>query len=283
MRFITALLNLVLLICPCALCYGQFGFSSVVGEKGYAAFKGAAHFELDNGVRFIPFAGYYRPSDSEEDEHLAVGMAGIEVRYDVGNSAFLFARGDFVPPQEGFERISYQAGIDYQICYHCGIVKNLYARIGVGQVIYDVTKYVDGAQYPGGFYTQTPLITTRLATEIGKAQLQFEYEKLIKYSHRPPIDLMSSWTSIPLMTAVTQGYVSDVFVSKLSYRTYWISPQVIWGTYRYVAEGKRLNTYGAGLSLHWNKVTVTGGIENFRSYWEDVRKNYFSLSASTEF
>ena len=72
MRLITALLNLVLLICPCALCYGQFGFSSIVGEGGYAAFKGAANLALDNGITFVPFVGYYRPSDSEEDEKLAL-------------------------------------------------------------------------------------------------------------------------------------------------------------------------------------------------------------------
>jgi len=283
MRFITALLNLVLLICPCALCYGQFGFSSIVGEGGYAAFKGAANLALDNGITFVPFVGYYRPSDSEEDEKLAMGKGGVEVRYDAGNTTTLFARVDFIPRQMGFERIAYQAGIDYQICYHCGILKNLYMRVGAGQVIYKITKYVDTAEYPGGFYTQTPLITTSLQTELGPMQVQFEYEKLIKYSQYPQPDLMSSWTDIPLMTTVTQGYVSNMLVSKLSYHTRWISPYVIWGTYKYVVEGRHMQTYGAGLSLHWNKVTVSGGIENLQSNWEDTRQNYFSLSASTEF
>ncbi len=283
MRFITALIQLVLLICPCALCYGQFGFSSIVGEGGYGAFKGAAHWSLDNGITFVPFVGYYRPNDSEEDEEFAMGKGGLEVRYDAGNATTLFVRGDLIPPQMGFERISYQAGVNYQICYHCGIIKNLYARVGAGQVFYRVTKYVDTAEYPGGFYTQTPLIVASLLTESGPVQIQLEYEKLIKYSQYPAPDLMSSWTDIPLMTTVTQGYVSNVFVSKLSYRTRLISPYVIWGTYKYVVEARHMQTYGAGLSLHWNKVTVSGGIENFESNWEARRKNYFSLSASTEF
>ena len=283
MRFITALVNLVLLICPCALCYGQVSFSSIVGEGGYGAFKGAARWEMDNGIAFVPFVGYYRPSDSEEDEEFTMGKGGVEVRYDTGNSTAVFLWGDFVPMQIGFERISYQAGMEYQICYHCGVVKNLYMRLGVGQVFYKVTKYVDTAEYPGGFHAQTPLLTGRLGTELGPMELQFEYEKLIKYSHQPPEDIMASWTDIPLMTTVTQGYVSNVFVGKWSYHTRLVSPYVIWGTYKYVVGGRHKDTYGAGLSLHWNKVTVSGGIENIASNWEDSRQNYFSLSASTEF
>ena len=53
MRLKTALVSL-LLLCPCALCYGQLRFASVGGEKGYSAmapFSGT-RFDLATG-KFI--------------------------------------------------------------------------------------------------------------------------------------------------------------------------------------------------------------------------------------
>lgn len=283
MRLLPVLLNLLLLICPCALCYGQFSFSSITGKGGYAAMKGYTHLFLDNGITIVPSGGYYRPSDSEEDEQLAMGKAGMQLRYDAGNKTTLFIKGDFVPRHAGFQRFSYQVGLDYQICYHCGVFKNLQVRASAGQVFYDITRYVNGNSYPGGFYTQTPLVIGYASTEIGKMLLQVQYEKLIKYSHRPAADIASKWTDIPFMTAVVQGFVSDVAVSKVSYRTRWLSPYAVYARYKYIVEGKHMDAWGAGMALHWNTTTVSGGIESFESSWENARRNYFSLSASTEF
>ena len=65
MRLKTAFLSLALLICPCALCYGQLSFSGVNGERGYAALRAYYRLDLDNGFVFTPMYGYYRMTDKE--------------------------------------------------------------------------------------------------------------------------------------------------------------------------------------------------------------------------
>lgn len=281
MRFITKLLTLVLLICPCAYCCGQTSFSSVNGEGGYAAMKGEIIWGLDNGVTVIPFGGYYRPSDKEEAEQYATGKAGLRVDYDVGDTSQVFVSGDYIPQRAGFERISYLAGFKTELCYHCGIFTNAYLQLAAGQVFYRITAYEN--VYPHGLKTESPVAVLQAGTGLSKFKLQVRYEKLIKYTHRPPEEIVSYWTEIPFMTAVVKGFVSDVAAASLVYRTKWIEPYGALARYQYITDGKYMTAWAAGLSLHWGKTILSGGIENFESAMDASRKNYFSFSASMEF
>ena len=86
MRVLSALLNLLLLVCPCALCYGQLRFSSVGGERGYSAMRAAYTADLDNGFTLIPEYGYYRMSDKEIDEAGSTSRYGLEALYELSDS-----------------------------------------------------------------------------------------------------------------------------------------------------------------------------------------------------
>ncbi|MBO7238395.1 MAG: hypothetical protein J6U96_03810 [Elusimicrobiaceae bacterium] len=283
MRFVTALLNLVLLICPCALCYGQLGFSSVSGERGYAAMRGGFVWDLDNDLTLVPSGGYYRISDKEEDETGATGKAALEIQYELNDDLKLIAGGFYIPRRMGFEAMGYYAGAKYNLCYRCGIFKDAYLRLQAGQNFYDLTAYADGTPYPGHFRTPATQAGAEVGSEVGKFFFQAHYNKVIKYNHKPPENIVSNWTEIPFMTAIVQGFVSDVSAVRLSYRTQWITPYAVYARYKYLARNHDTISVAGGLALHWGKSTISGGVEVFEQNQQENRKTYFSMAASTTF
>ena len=283
MRFITALLNLVLLICPCALCYGQISFASVSGEGGYAAMRGSFMWDLDNGLTLIPAGGFYRISDKEEDETGTTGKVALMAKYELTDTISVLVAGHYIPRRLGFENMGYWVGLEDTLCYHCGPLKNPYVRLLTGQSFYDITAYANGQSYPKGFNTTATIASGEVGTEVGKFFVQARYDKVIKYNHRPPSYLASNWTEIPFMTAIIQGFISDGAAGKISYRTRWLTPYAVYARYKYLEKGRSVTALGGGLSLVWGKTILSGGIENFESNWEAKRRNYFSFSASMEF
>lgn len=283
MRFITAFVYLVFLICPCALCYGQVSFSSVNGERGYAAMRGSFVWHLDNGITLIPSGGYYRISDKEEDETGASGKIALEGQYEIGNSLLLFAGGSYIPRRLGFEATQYYAGGQYDLCYVCGPFKNPYIGLSAGQTFYDLTAYKDGTSYNGHFHANAPRAGVYAGSEVGKFFLQVHYDKVIKYSHRLPENIVSNWTEIPFMTAIVQGFIRDVAAAKLSYRTRWITPYAVYARYKYTTRSQDTISVAGGVSVHWNTTTFSGGVEIFEQNREENRKTYFSMAVSTEF
>ena len=119
MRFKTALVSL-LLLCPCALCYGQVSFSSVNGERGYAAMRGSFLWDLDNGFLLKPSGGYYRISDKEEDKTGALGKAALDVGYELNDDWLIFVGGHYIPRRLGFANYGYHVGSRYNLFYHWG-------------------------------------------------------------------------------------------------------------------------------------------------------------------
>ncbi len=283
MRFLRTLISLVLLLCPCAFCYGQLSFSSVSGERGYAAMRGSYVWNLDNGITLIPAGGYYRISDKEEDETGATGKGALSVQYDLNDALAISMTAHYIPRRMGFENMGYLAGAQYALCYLCGPFKNPYVRVQGGQSFYDITAYADGRGYPGHFHTTATLAIAELGSELGKFFLQARYDKVIEYSHRPAADLAANWTEIPFMTAIVQGFVSDIASARVAYRTSWITPYAVYARYKYLAYSDYTVSVAGGLAIHWGKSTFSGGVEVFEQNREENRKTYFSLSASTEF
>lgn len=278
-----ALFLFILLCCPWVLSYGQITFASVNGEKGYAAIRASFLWDLDNGISLLPSGGYYRISDKEEDETGATGKAALDVLYELNDHVITFVGGHFIPRRLGFENTGYHAGAQYNLCYHCGPFKNPYVRAAAEQSMYDLTAYADGHSYDGNFKSTATLAWAEVGSEVGRFFFQARYKKVIKYSHRPPDGIVSNWTEIPFMTAVMQGFISDVAAARATYRTSWITPYVVYARYKYLAYSDYTVSVAGGLSLQWGKTTLSGGVEVFEQNREENRKTYFSLSASTEF
>ena len=284
MRLLSALLNLVLLICPCALCYGQVSFSSVSGERGYAAMRGSYVLDLDNGFILIPSGGYYRISDKEEDEETgATGKIALETRYEINDDLAVLTGIHYIPRRMGFEAVGYYGGAKYNLCYRCGIFKNPYIVAAAGQTFYDLTAYADGTPYGDHFHSTATQVGSEIGSEMGKFLLQARYDKVIKYNHKPPENIVSNWTEIPYMTAIVQGFIRDVTAARLSFRTKWITPYAVYARYKYMTRSEDTVSVAAGLAVHWGQSTLSGGVEIFEQNQEQNRKTYFSVSASTEF
>ena len=283
MRFINALVNLVLLICQCALCYGQLSFSSVSGERGYAAMRGQYILDLDNGLILVPSGGYYRISDKEEDETGATGKAALETQYELTDDLKVLLGGSYIPRRMGFEAIGYYTGAHYHLCYHCGILKNPYLRMIGGQTFYDLTEYADGTAYPGHFRSVATYALAEAGSELGKFFIQAQYNKVIKYSYKPPENIVSNWTEIPFMTAIVQGFVRDIAALRLAYRAQAITPYVVYARYKYMARSHDTVSVAAGVAVHWGQTMLSGGVEIFEQNQEENRKTYFSMAASTAF
>lgn len=283
MRLIAALLQLVLLICPFALCYGQLSFSSVNGERGYAAMRGYITWDLDNGFILRPSGGFYRISDKEEDQTGATAKAALDVIYELNDTWELFVGSFYIPRRLGFKNYGYHVGAQHSLCYHCGPFKNPYLRVEGGQSFYDLTEYSSGERYDGHFRTTAPKAAAEVGSELGKFFVQARFDKVIKYSHRPPTGIVSNWTEIPFMTAVVQGFIRDVLAVRLAYQTPWITPYVAYARYQYMEQKDETLSLAGGLSLHWGPSTFSGGVEVFEQNRHENRKTYFSISASTQF
>ena len=139
------LLTLVLLVCPWVYSYGQLHFASVHGERGYAAMRGVFRLDLDNGLILTPSGGYYRMSDSEEDENAATAKAALLAEYELTDNFRLAAGASYIPKRLGFQNVGYGIGGRYTLCYRCGIFKYPYVGARVGQVRYRVDSDVRGA------------------------------------------------------------------------------------------------------------------------------------------
>ena len=283
MRFIGGLINLVLLICPCALCYGQVSFYSVHGERGYAAMRGSLAQTLDNGITLIPSGGYYRISDKEEDETGTTGKIALDVKYDITDNLTLLAGGYYIPRRLGFELTGYKLGARYDLGYYWRGFKNPYVHLLAHQGFYDLTAYADGTDYPVHFHTTATQAEAEIGSEFGKFFFQASYNKVIEYNHTPPADIVSNWTEIPFMTAIVQGFVRDISAARLAYRTRWITPYAVYARYKYMNRSEETISVAGGLAVHWGKTTISGGVEVFEQNQEQNRKTYFSMSASTTF
>lgn len=278
-----ALFLFVWLVCPWVYAYGQLHVSSVNGEKGYAAMRGSYVLDLDNGFVLHPSGGYYRMSDKEEDDPGATGKAALAVEYAWNDNLTLSLDGHYVPRRLGFKAAGYGAGAQYTLCYRCGPLKYPYMRVHVGQTFYSIYAHYDGQQYPRGFSSTANTAWAEWGSEVGKFFIQARYDKVIKYSNKPPDTVRSHWTDIPFMTAVMQGFVRDIAAARVAYRTPWLTPYGVYARYKYLARSEDTISVAGGLALHVGQTTLSGGVEIFEQNQKQNRKTYFSVAASTEF
>lgn len=276
-------LTLILLVCPWGFSYGQLHFAGVNGERGYAALRGSYRLDLDNGFVLVPVFGYYRMSDKEEDEAGATSKFALLTEYEPAEGLTLSAGASYTPKRLDFQNISYGAGLKYALCYRCAIFKNPFLQARFWQTRYKIGLDMYGRELASRFKTTATAASLAAGTETGRFLLQARYDKVIKYNDRPPADITSNWTEIPFMTAIVQGFVSDIAAARLAYRTRWITPYAVYSRYRYLVNSDHTVSVAGGLALHLGASTLSGGVEIFEQNREQNRKTYFFMSASTEF
>lgn len=284
MRLKTAILCLFVLICPCALCYGQLSFSGVNGERGYAAFRGAYKLDLDNGFVLTPRYGYYRMSDKEIDEAGSTSRYGLTGSYELSDSWQVLAGGFWQPQAVGYQAVGYQAGLMWEPFYRAWQFKNPVLKATSGQTRYRT--YVDkmGRDLADGSFSQIETAADAEASvEAGSWQLKAAWHKVIKYSSRQPQDVTFSWADIPFMTAVVQGFIKEAAAVRVSYKTELLTPYVSLARYRYAELSDTAAAVSAGIHLHVWEMSLSGGIEVFEPRREANRKTYFSMSADVQF
>ncbi len=277
MRLKTALVSL-LLLCPCAFCYGQLRFASVGGEKGYSAMRASYYADLDNGFIFIPQYGYYRMSDKEIDEAGSTSRYGVEVGYELSDSWQTLAEVVWQPQALGYEGVIYQAGASWKPFYYFIGLKEPVLTAKFGQE--RTRSYVDnqGKNLESAFRQVATTAYTDFSCNVKRVHLQAAWQKVIKYSSRVAQDVTFSWAEIPYMTAVLQGYIKDAYALRISYPTPFITPYASLARYHYDQRRQVAGAVSAGLHVKLWDAEVTGGIEIFEPRRDKNRKTYFSLS-----
>ena len=279
MRLQTALVSLFLLLCPCALCYGQLRFASVGGEKGYSAMRASYEANLDNGWILTPKYGYYRMSDKEIDEAGSTSRFELQVRYELSDSFDVLGEIGLQPQALGYEAVMYQAGVRWLPFYYFAGIKNPVLLIKGGQERYRTYVNAEGKDLPYGAFRQ---VGTRgqieAQADVGFLHLQGTWQKVIKYNSRVPEDVTFSWADVPYMTAVIQGFLKDAYALHISYPSRYLTPYVSWARYHYDQRRAVASALSAGVHIRLWDVEVSGGIEVFEPRREENRKTYFSLS-----
>ncbi len=279
MRLKTALVSL-LLLCPCALCYGQLRFASVGGKEGYSAMRARYTADLDNGWILIPQYGYYRMSDDDPDDGGgSTSRYGLEVLYEMTDTVSGLAGVMLQPQALGYEGAGYEAGMQVYPFYYWGGLKNPVVQLKAGQS--RQRTYVDflGNDLPGQFRQVGTWAALTGEVDIARRwHLQATWQKVIKYSSRVPKDVSFSWAEVPYMTAVLQGYIKDALAARLSFQTDLAAPYVTLVRYHYERSRQVSSAIGAGLRIRLWGIEVTGGVEIFEPRQDEIRKTYFSLS-----
>ena len=284
MRLKTAFLAVVLLICPCALCYGQLSFLGVNGERGYSALRATYVWDLDNNFIFTPTYEFYRMSDDPDVEKTGstyrYSLAGS---YDFSDAWRVYAQGKWQPTAVGHRAVSYYMGGVWRPFYRYGLIKDPFVDVRAGQVRYRSLLNVSGNALPE-VYKQIETNTQVYAgAEIGPWNLKGAWHKVIQYNNQVRPDVSFSWADIPFMTAVVQGFLRQAHAARVSYPTALITPYVAVARYQYAQSPRPASAVSAGLEIKWEGTVLAGGVEVFEPRRQDSRRTFFSMLVEVEF
>ncbi len=279
MRLKTALVSL-LLLCPCALCYGQLRFASVSGKYGYAAMRAQYTADLDNGWILIPQFGYYRTSDDKPDENGSTSRYNLEALYELTDSIAWLAGAYLQPQTLGHEGTGYESGLQLKPFHYWGGFKYPVFQLKAGQSRNRSYVDISGHDLPGGALRQVSTWTELNATAdlARRWHLQATWRKVLKYSSRVPANVTFNWADLPYMTAVLNGYLKDSMGAKISYQTHVVTPYVALVRFHYEWARAVSTAVTAGLHVRVWGVDVTGGVEILEPRHDNSRQTFFSLA-----
>ncbi len=284
MQLKTAFLSFILLICPCALCYGQLSFLGVNGERGYSAMRGVYVWDLDSNWLLVPSYEFYRMSDNREVEKTgSTSRYGGRAAYDMSDNWRLYAQGFWQPSAVGYEAVSYYTGAVWRPFDLRGIIKDPFVQLQVGQARYHTWMDSRGIALPEVYKQVETNLYAEAGAEVGSWELKTAWHKVLQYSNRVRPGVSFSWADIPFMTAVVQGFLRDAWALRASYPARVITPYAAVARYQYAEANSPAVAVGAGLKITWEGTTFSGGVEVFEPRREDSRRTFFSVSAEVDF
>lgn len=284
MQLKTAFLSFILLICPCAFCYGQISFLGVNGERGYSAMRAAYAWDLDNNFIFTPSYEFYRQSDEPDVEKTgSTYRYGLQGSYDFSDAWRMYLRGRWQPRAVGHKAMTYDGGVVWHPFYRYGIVKDPFIDVYIGHTRYE-TQLNSWGNALVDEYTQEEMHTRIYAgADVGPWNLKVAWHKVIQYNHPVESDVAFSWADIPFMTAVVQGFLQQAAALRVSFPTRFITPYASVVRYQYAQTDHPAAAVSAGLQVKWGDTSFSGGVEVFEPRREETRKTFFSMSVEVDF
>lgn len=284
MQLKTAFLSFILLICPCAFCYGQLSFSGVNGERGYSAMRASYVWNLDNNFIFTPSYEFYRPDDDPELEEIGTTHRyGLRVSYDFTDNWTGYAQVLYQPTAVNNTGTSYYAGAVWYPFYRWGFLTDPFLEARFGRVRYRIEDDDIGGAMDGTYYQRETNVQLRAGATLGPLNLKTAWHKVIQYSNYTDPDIWFSWADIPFMTAVVQGFLQQAAALRASYPTRFITPYAAVARYQYAETDQPSVAVSAGLQLKWGDTALSGGVEVFEPRREESRRTFFSMSVEVDF
>lgn len=283
MRLKTALISLILIVCPFALCYGQFSFATVSGKNGYSAMRGSYRWEEDNGLIWTPKFSYFRFFDNPDFDG-SYFRAGLDLSYDLNDDWRVQADGFVQPRNQGEQAYGYKAGATWNPFYYWNGLKKPFIRGALFQVRHRIENHASQLPPGGEIFRETETGTeVEVGTDLFNWRFKAQWNKVLKYSNkqRPFVD--SAWADVPYLTAVIQGFIREAYAARVRYRTDFIEPYASWVQYRFVESGDWSQALQTGLRLTLWETFLLGGVEIFEPTRDDRRKLFFMLSIEAEF
>lgn len=277
-------LSLVLLVCPCALCYGQLSFLGVNGERGYSAMRASYKADLDNNFIFTPSYEFYRMSDNRDMEKTgATYRYGLKSSYDLSDAWRVYTQFFWQPRAVGNKSFAGYGGVVWSPFYRYGVVKNPFAQVRFGAVRYKTWVDAGGNALAQPFEETEKNVMLGAGTDVGPWNLKASWHKVLQYKNQVPQQVSFSWADIPFMTAVVQGFLKNAAALKVSYPARYVTPFVSAVRYQYATSSRPATAVEAGLNVHYGETTFSGGIEVFEPRREENRRTFFSVSVEVDF
>ncbi len=284
MQLKTAFLSFALLVCPCALCYGQLSFLGVNGERGYSAMRGRYVWNLDNNFILTPSYEFYRPDDDPEQEEIGTTHRyGLRVSYDFTDDWTGYAQTLYQPSAVNNTGISYYAGGIWHPFYRWGFLTDPFLEARFGRAHYRIEDDDIGGAMDGTYRQRETNVQLRAGAVLGPWNLKTAWHKVIQYSNYADPDIWFSWADIPFMTAVVQGFLYEAVAAQISFPTRFLTPYATFVRYQYAGDDSWESAVNAGMRFQWERTSFSGGVEVFEPRREESRRTFFSMSVEIDF
>ncbi|MBO7191479.1 MAG: hypothetical protein J6V32_05200 [Elusimicrobiaceae bacterium] len=284
MQLKTAFLSFALLICPCALCYGQLSFLGVNGERGYSAMRTKYELDLDNNFIFVPSYEFYRQSDDPDVEKTgSTYRYGLKGAYDFSDRWLGYTGVFWQPWAVDNEAASVYLGGLWRPFYRLGIIKEPFADIRAAHANRRCRIDSSGARLPDTYQRDETSLQVLTGAKVGFIDLEAAWYKVIQYSNPARSDISFSWADIPFMTAVVQGSLRQATAVQIGIALDFITPYASVVRYEYAEVSHPAMAVRAGAGIKWEEVIFAGGVEVFEPRREEERKTFFSMSIEINF
>ena len=284
MRLKSAFLSFALLVCPCAFCYGQLSFLGVNGERGYSAIRTKYVLDLDNDFVFVPSYEFYRQSDEPEVEETgSTYRYGLRALYAFSERWSWYVGGSWQPWAVDNEATRAYAGGVWRPFYRKGVIKEPFLDVRLEHVNRRSRIDTSGNLLAKTYKQDETNIQILTGAKLGLVDLEAAWHKVIQYSNPVRPEVSFSWADIPFMTAVVQGCLRQAAALQVSFPLRFVTPYMSAVRYEYAEVSHPALAVRGGVSIKWENVVFSGGVEVFEPRREENRRTFFSMSVEIDF